>query len=686
MKKWLLACVIFLTANLYSSAKVLSDHQLQNISNRFAKYLKTGNEDLLISCIDTTSQKYESIARAWRQTYNNMTYLYQDTGRIQIDLYVWGSEHDDDYISLIPNLQNAKPNERFYEYLVPILKIRKFSDSKLITDLIFPYRLINQIHFDVDALLNPSENYIRATCSVQFETLDRLFESVIFTLYPDLTIHNILLNGVKIDVDYHRWFLCLKVPKQFQDSSFFNAVIEYSGVINDEDNFYIREDGTQLCFWPWFPYVDPIIEDALGSPQLIQLDPFSHEFTLQFPERYYSLSNWGKLEESSVRGNYRIEGWNSPKVYGDIGILLGKWTKLQMESIGNIHPTLYLKNDLHIELETLKQKITRLITFYSSQFSEPSNKFFNIVEAPVYWNCENYISSNLGIMDHEMAHFWWRSNPLNWFFHSLTEYSDLLFKRELYGETNFHKRLIEKWCDYYQWMGSDPNLVLESDNIITYYLGPIMQYYFNKEIGDENLFQLCRKLTSLPYDRFTFSHRELMQMVQEVVGRDYETFFNGWIKAPIKLEGNNLIPEQHIQEIQAIHGYASQRKELYRKKDWTALIELCDVILKKKTDFKMIWLRHKGNFLLKSNQYEDALKTYQLSIQEFDPKLDREDRLDRSYLRQAQTYDLLHSRDKAMKYYNIVIESLQSPPEVKASAFKYSKKPFTKDEIDTVLE
>ena len=656
---------------------------IQEMNQSLTSYLKTGESSQLETQIDTSSQDYPAILRAWELTHNWIG--YEDTNRIALDPFILTADHEDIFVSFIPYLRDAQPTERVYELFCPVYQLQRQGTSLLMTDMIFPSQLIDMIDINIDATLIPAQERIKAHCTSVFKLNHHIQPIILFNLYPDLTIENIMLNSKEIDYDYHRYYLKLFIPPELQHADRYKLQIDYSGKINDQASFYIRKDGVQLCFDPWFPFASSDVEFALGDPGKQKPDPFSHTFKLTYPDEYYSLSNYGNCLESNNHNDKRVDVWQSKKAYL-FGILLGKWDKFTINPIGNIKPVLYLDKETGIDRPELIETASNLISFYTDRFGEPPTKAFYIVESPVYWNCDNYISSNTAIMDHEMAHFWWLSWPLNWFFHSLTEYSRLLYQLDRLGEDNFKKRVIEYWSDYYYYLGSNPKTVLKRDNGLVYNLGTMMMYQFHQQIGDERFFALCRNLTELPYDRYTFDHGELLQEINKVAGRDYEAFFDKWIDQPVELDDNPYILDENSAQLHAVYQLGRKEQTLYREKNWHALAALCDTIISKKNDYKMFWFRKKGNFFLKSHQYERALKAFQTSVRQFDPELNRPDRIFHSHLRWAQTLDLLGEREQALVQYNTILNSPLASPSARSAALRFLETPFVKNDIEKEIK
>lgn len=522
-------CIALYLVSLSQSEQSKQINQLKGVLLYALKNNKTDTVSSLIS--SSAGNDAEIIKNIWNKICNEIP--YSDTSRINLQVNLLGNYNDTIYLQFVPYFSNPKPIERSFESYSPIYKLIKNDQSLFINKVSFINREIDHIKYDTKVKITPSNSFAEVRCSLDFKWKRNGYRKAVFNLYPDLKIKELLLNNRKIEYSYSIYNLILSIPDDIANSEIFHLEISYEGKINDEDYMFILKDEGMLCFRPWLPNANNLAEYWLNTENAYGDDDFKQNYEVTIPSEFYTIADFGQLTDSKTIGNQRVERWKSTA--GDhLGIIYGKWKKYEIKSVGNIKPIIYLTGNSEPMLDTLTRTASNLIAFYSNTFGEPSNNTFRIVDAPVYWNCENYITSNLGIIDHEMAHYWWYSLKQNWFFHGLTEYSIALFYQNKFGDENLYKRLAKYWDEYYAYITSNPGALLNNNPMLVYYLSPIMHYNLMCEMGRDNYLKMCQKLIEINYDRKRYSYNELLSLIKEISGQDYDWFFKQWRYSTVK--------------------------------------------------------------------------------------------------------------------------------------------------------
>ena len=93
------------------------------------------------------------------------------------------------------------------------------------------------------------------------------------------------------------------------------------------------------------------------------------------------------------------------------------------------------------------------------------------------------------------------------------------------------------------------------------------------------------------------------------------------------------------------------------------------------------WYKAKAAYQIKNNQRNEVKVSYEKAVETFDRSIERLDMLSSIYLELGKTCNLLKDRDRAIYYYNKIIQSMNSRPEAKALAVRFLNKPYTKDQF-----
>lgn len=150
------------------------------------------------------------------------------------------------------------------------------------------------------------------------------------------------------------------------------------------------------------------------------------------------------------------------------------------------------------------------------------------------------------VVVHELAHQWWYSLVGNdeyreaWIDEPLTQYSTLLYFKELYGDKEFD-RIYNKsikgntgmYLEAYGEQNKSLNRSLDEFNEIEYYAliynkGTMMFKDLNDELGDEKFDKLLKTL----FERYKFKvvkGKELIELTSEIAGKDMEEFYRKWL-------------------------------------------------------------------------------------------------------------------------------------------------------------
>jgi hypothetical protein len=111
-------------------------------------------------------------------------------------------------------------------------------------------------------------------------------------------------------------------------------------------------------------------------------------------------------------------------------------------------------------------------------------------------------------LGHEIAHFWWwkaeTSSWEDWLNESFAEYSALMVVRELFGESAFEKRMLDKQNAINHtvpiWGFERTDISTEAQRkeveTVLYNKGPVLLFELEKKIGDEKFKALCRQMVS----------------------------------------------------------------------------------------------------------------------------------------------------------------------------------------------
>jgi aminopeptidase N len=428
----------------------------------------------------------------------------------------------------------------------------------------------------------------------------------LFTLdAKSMLIHEVSLNGKKIDYDYDAYEITLKLPKKYSKEEAFTVYIKYtarpekvkekgSGAITSVKGLYfINADGddknkpTQI--WTqgetegsscWFPTIDAPNQKT------------TQEIYITVPNKYVTLSN-GALISQTINAGSRTDYWKMDQKHAPYLFFMGVGAfEIIEDTYKDIAVNYYVEKKYAKYAKDIFGNTPEMMQFFSDKLGVafPWNKYSQIVvrdyvsgamentTAVVHGEQAYQMPGQLidenkqeNTIAHELFHHWfgdlvtsesWSNLTLN---ESFANYSEYLWEAYKYGEEAAEMHLYENIKLYIDGQEATKKLVrfkyLDNEDmfdLVSYNKGGAILHMLRNYVGDAAFFESLKMYLN-EYQYKSAEAHDLRLVFEEVTGKDLNWFFNQWYfganhpKIDISYDYNKLLKTVtvNIQQLQA---------------------------------------------------------------------------------------------------------------------------------------
>jgi aminopeptidase N len=389
-----------------------------------------------------------------------------------------------------------------------------------------------------------------------------------------MLIHQVLMDGKKLDYFYDNLKLIIDLPRVFSRTEEFTLYLKYtaqpekvyqkgSAAITDAKGLYfINSDGSDknkpTQIWTqgeteasscWFPTIDAPNQKT------------SQEIYITVPNKYVTLSN-GELVHQTKKGKNRTDYWKFDQKHAPYLFFMGIGEyEIIEDSYKNIPVNYYVEKEYAPYAKDIFGLTPEMIGFFSDKLGVeyPWNKYSQIVGRDyisgamenttavmhgeqAYQKPGQLIDENIqeNTIAHELFHHWfgnlvtsesWSNLTLN---ESFANYSEYLWRDYKYGKVNSEMHFYENVQAYLQGQSADKDLVRytyddkeDMFDLVSYNKGGSILHMLRTYIGDEAFFLgLKQYLNTYKYQSAEVP--QLRLIFEKLIGRDLNWFFNQW--------------------------------------------------------------------------------------------------------------------------------------------------------------
>jgi aminopeptidase N len=389
-----------------------------------------------------------------------------------------------------------------------------------------------------------------------------------------MLIHQVLMDGKKLDYFYDNLKLIIDLPRVFSRTEEFTLYLKYtaqpekvyqkgSAAITDAKGLYfINSDGSDknkpTQIWTqgeteasscWFPTIDAPNQKT------------SQEIYITVPNKYVTLSN-GELVHQTKKGKDRTDYWKFDQKHAPYLFFMGIGEyEIIEDSYKNIPVNYYVEKEYVPYAKDIFGLTPEMIGFFSDKLGVeyPWNKYSQIVGRDyisgamenttavmhgeqAYQKPGQLIDENVqeNTIAHELFHHWfgdlvtsesWSNLTLN---ESFANYSEYLWRDHKYGKVNSEMHFYENVQAYLQGQSADKDLVRytyddkeDMFDLVSYNKGGSILHMLRTSIGDEAFFLgLKQYLNTYKYQSAEVP--QLRLIFEKLIGRDLNWFFNQW--------------------------------------------------------------------------------------------------------------------------------------------------------------
>lgn len=355
----------------------------------------------------------------------------------------------------------------------------------------------------------------------------------------------------------------LKLPVDIKIGDTISADIYYSHNGSQDEAFYVSKGSIFTNNSPveardWFISKDHPIDKAVFSIKLLVPSDVIVGAVGLLMQEYDSLGgkvfHWeSKIPMStylmvfSASNEYRVEKFNT------ISKLTGKTIPVELY---------WRKGESYDAVTYIGQVVPYMLDFFESRFGEyPFEKiaFATLTSDFPYGGMENQSFITLCsscwyelLVVHEFAHQWFGDliTPSTWsdlwLNEGFAEFMEAYWVEVWAPEgKKAYRDVVEEFASYYftiepkeaiseeSWEYDTPPGGILYNSALVYKKAACVVYMLREEIGDENFFKILKLFMSKPEYRFAnASTNDLVELTNEVTGKDYTWFFNQWIYFP----------------------------------------------------------------------------------------------------------------------------------------------------------
>ncbi len=426
----------------------------------------------------------------------------------------------------------------------------------------YPRRLNSDVlHYEFALSINDSTDRIEGRAKILLK-LDNNSDSVYF----DLMCKNLKGKGmeitrvtaIKADVTWKHNFdrLTVYFKRHALKKDTLEFVIEYGGIPADGLIISNNKFGNRTFFADHWPDRAHYYLPCIDHPY----DKSSVDFLITAPDKYKVIASGLLIEESDLPGNFTFTHWSESIPLATKVMTFGA-AEFAVKSAGVVKNTpvwtwVYPENrnegfyDYSVAIRPLE--------YYSSIIGKyPYQKLANVQSKTIYGGLENagtiFYSENSvtgkgtaeGLIAHEIAHQWFGNSVSEadwhhiWLSEGFATYLTSLYFESIFGKERLRSDLFlarTKVLEYYE-MNKSPlidtteNVLMDLLNPNSYRKGAWVLHMLRHEIGDSSFFNGLQ----LFYNRFCNRNAlsaDLIDVMEEVSGRNLTTFFQQWLYFP----------------------------------------------------------------------------------------------------------------------------------------------------------
>jgi hypothetical protein len=342
-----------------------------------------------------------------------------------------------------------------YSLLVPYDKDKSFKEDVI---KINNYNIISKIDDDLD---------FSAKCEINYERKYTNSNWIVFSLYYDLKVDSVLLNGERT-FDYYRgeenYELWIKLNPLSADNK---ITVYYKGDLLEKDELSWISLKSPDYWFPRYSYRDNVL----------------HDLTFTYPEKYMLVSI-GKKESEEASDDFVTCRWKSVEPAHSASFNIGLFEKYELEDESKTKVNVFISKSGHQKLASLLASYGTLsggdmdekiatdvlgsIQFFRGLIGPIPYNELQVTEIPythgqafpglIHLSFVNY----QGIMDdmadelfraHEVAHQWWGIGVNfdtyhdQWLSEGFAEYSALWFVQVAFQDNELFFKVLDKWKD-----------------------------------------------------------------------------------------------------------------------------------------------------------------------------------------------------------------------------------------------
>ena len=420
-----------------------------------------------------------------------------------------------------------------------------------------------------------------------------------------MLIHEVSLNGNKLEYDYDDYEITVKLPKKYTKEEAFTIYIKYTArpekvkekgsaaITAAKGLYFINADGldknkpTQI--WTqgetegsscWFPTIDAPNQKT------------TQELYITVPNKYVTLSNGALVSQTKNAGN-RTDYWKMDQKHAPYLFFLGVGEfEVIKDNYKDIAVDYYVEKEYAKYAKDIFGNTPEMMQFFSEKLgvAYPWNKYSQIVVRDyvsgamenttavvhgeqAYQTKGQLIDENKheNTIAHELFHHWfgdlvtsesWSNLTLN---ESFANYSEYLWQEYKYGKEAAEMHLFENTKLYLDGQEGDKKLVrfnyLDKEDmfdLVSYNKGGAILHMLRNYVGDEAFFTSLK--TYLNEYKFKAAEAHQLRLVfEKVTGKDLNWFFNQWYfganhpKIDVSYDYNKLLKTVtvNIQQLQA---------------------------------------------------------------------------------------------------------------------------------------
>jgi len=389
-----------------------------------------------------------------------------------------------------------------------------------------------------------------------------------------MLLHEISLNGKKLDYDYDGYEINVKLPKKYSKEEPFTLYVKYTArpekvkekgsaaITSAKGLYFINADGADKSkptqIWTqgetegsscWFPTIDAPNQKT------------TQEIYITVPNKYITLSN-GALISQIKKGKNRTDYWKMNKKHAPYLFFMGVGIfEIIKDKYKDIAVNYYVEKEYAKYAKDIFGNTPEMMQFFSDKLGVafPWNKYSQIVvrdyvsgamentTAVVHGEQAYQMPGQLidenkqeNTIAHELFHHWfgdlvtsesWSNLTLN---ESFANYSEYLWQEYKYGKQAAEMHLYDNTKRYLDGQEAGKKLVrfnyLDKEDmfdLVSYNKGGAILHMLRNYVGDSAFFASLKMYLN-EYKYKSAEVHQLRLVFEKVTGKDLNWFFNQW--------------------------------------------------------------------------------------------------------------------------------------------------------------